>query len=211
MSVWQTETKAISRQKKLCGQGCSSNLKKDQSFPGQCIAVDHYICSTKGRLFTSRGNPNDTDMYTGGALFVDMNSKQVENVFQQHLNTHETLKAKQDFELKSKDAGVIPLEYISDNDSAFTSKSYAAHLSNCSQIQPFAGVGAHHHNGVAEKAIQNIIMSIARTMMLHSAIHWPEISDPSLWPMAVQYATYLYNKVPDPSTGLCPDDLFTKT
>ena len=99
MSVWQTETKAISRQKKLCGQGCSSNLKKDQSFPGQCIAVDHYICSTKGRLFTSRGNPNDTDMYTGGALFVDMNSKQVENVFQQHLNTHETLKAKQDLEL----------------------------------------------------------------------------------------------------------------
>ena len=54
-------------------------------------------------------------------------------------------------------------------------------------------------------------MSIARTMMLHSAIHWPEVADPSLWPMAVQYATDLYNKVPDPSTGLCPDDLFTKT
>ena len=54
-------------------------------------------------------------------------------------------------------------------------------------------------------------MSITRTMMLHSAMHWPEISDPSLWPMAVQYATYLYNKVPDPSTGLCPDDLLTKT
>ena len=47
-------------------------------------------------------------MYTGGALFVDMSSKQVENVFQQHLNTHGTLKAKQDFELKCKDAGVIP-------------------------------------------------------------------------------------------------------
>ena len=54
-------------------------------------------------------------------------------------------------------------------------------------------------------------MSIARTMMLHSVIHWPEVSDPSMWPMAVQYATYLYNKVPDPSTGLCPDDPFTKT
>ena len=83
-------------------------------------------------------------------------------------------------------------------------------LSNFSQIQCFAGVGAHHHNGVAEKAIQTI-MSIARTMMLHSAIHGPEVSDPSLWPMAVQYAAYLYNKVPDPCKGLCPDDLFTKT
>ena len=90
------------------------------------------------------------------------------------------------------------------------SKSYTARLSNSSQIQQFAGVGAHHHNGVAEKAIQTI-MSIARTIMLHSAIQWPEVSDPSLWPMAVQYATYLYNKVPDPSTGLCPDDLITRT
>ena len=109
-------------------------------------------------------------MYTGGALFVDMSSKPVENVFQQHLNPHETLKTKQDFKLKCKNAGVIPLEYISDNGSAFSSKFYAAHLSNFSQIQPFAGVGTHHHNGVAEKAIQTII-SIARTMMLHSAIH----------------------------------------
>ena len=54
-------------------------------------------------------------------------------------------------------------------------------------------------------------MSIAITMMLHSAIHWPEVSDPSLWPMAVQYATYLDNKVPDTSTGLYSDDPFTQT
>ena len=74
----------------------------------------------------------------------------MENVFQQHLNTHETLKAKQDFKLKFKDAGVIPLEYISDKGTAFTSKSYTAHLSNFSQIQQLAGVGAHHDNGVAE-------------------------------------------------------------
>ena len=85
------------------------------------------------------------------------------------------------------------LEYIFENGSAFTSKSYAAHLSNFSQIQCSAGVGAHCHKGVAEKAIQTI-MSIAKTMMLHSAIHWPEVSEPCLWPMAVQYATYLYKQ-----------------
>ena len=66
---------------------------------------------------------------------MDMSSKQVEKDFHQHLNIHETLKAKQDFELKCKDAGVIPLVYISDNGSAFTSKSYIAHLSNFPQIQ----------------------------------------------------------------------------
>ena len=89
-------------------KGFEGDLKKDKLFPRQCIAPDHYICSTKGRLFTSRGETKDTDMYTGGALFVDMSSEQVENVFQQDLNTDETLKAKQDFKLKCKDAGVIP-------------------------------------------------------------------------------------------------------
>ena len=74
-------------------------------------------------------------MYTGGALFVDMSSKQMENVFQQHLNIHATLKAKQDYELKCKDAGVLPLKYISNNGTVFISKSYTVHLSNLSQIQ----------------------------------------------------------------------------
>ena len=53
-------------------------------------------------------------------------------------------------------------------------------------------------------------MSIARAMMLHAAIHWPEIADSSLWPMAVQHATYLHNNMPNPTTGLSPNDLFTR-
>ena len=47
-------------------------------------------------------------MYTGGTLFMEMSFKAVDNVFQQQLNTHETLKAKQDIKLKCKEAGVIP-------------------------------------------------------------------------------------------------------
>ena len=135
MPVWQAEKRPSPGKRSSVVKDVEGNLKKEKLFLGQYIAVDHDICSTKGRLFTSKGKTKDTNMYTGGALFVDMSSKLVENVFQQHLNTHETLKAKQDFELKCKDAGVIPLEYISDNGSTFTSKSYAAYLSNFSQIQ----------------------------------------------------------------------------
>ena len=47
--------------------------------------------------------------------------------------------------------------------------------------------------------------------MLHAAIHWPDTADPSLWPMAVKHAEYLYNRIPDPSTGLSPHDIFTRT
>ena len=149
-------------------------------------------------------------MYTGGAIYVDMATNLVHVEFQHHLNTHETLAATVEFEQMCLDAGVIPQEYLSDNGSAFTSKKYMAHLRQFSQISRFAGMGAHHHNGVAEWAIQTI-MSIAWTMMLHAAIHWPEMADPSLWPMAVQHAMFLHNHVPSPSTGLCPHYLFFKT
>ena len=185
-------------------------LKDQRLLPGQTVSVDHFICSTKGRLFTSRGHSKDADMYTGGAIYVDMATDLVHVEFQRHLNTHETLAATAEFERMCLDAGVIPQEYLLDNGSAFTSKEYMAHLRQFSQISRFTGVGAHHHNGVAERAIQTI-MSIARTMMLHAAIHWPDMADPSLWPMAVQHAVFLHNHVPSPSTGLCPHDLFFKT
>ena len=47
-------------------------------------------------------------------------------------------------------------------------------------------------------------MSIAWMMMLHTAIHWPEMADSSLWPMVVQHATFLHNNMPNPTTGLVP-------
>ena len=48
------------------------------------------------------------------------------------------------------------------------------------------------------------------SMMLHSAIHWPEMGDQVLWPMAVAHAIYIYNHVPLTESGVCPSDLFTK-
>ena len=164
---------------------------------GQTVSVAHFVCSTKGQLFTSRGRSKDADMYTGGAIYVDMATSLVHVECQRHLNTHETLAATAEFERMCLDNGIIPQEYLSDNGSAFTSKEYMAHLRQFSQISRFAGVGAHHHNGVAERAIQ-AIMSIARTIMLHAAIHWPGMADPSLWPMAVQHAVFLHNHVPSP-------------
>ena len=47
--------------------------------------------------------------------------------------------------------------------------------------------------------------------MLHAAIHWPEVADPALWPMAVAHAIWLWNYVLKFVTGLSPLDLFTKS
>ena len=111
--------------------------------------------------------------------------------------------------MRCQDVGIMPQEYISDNGSAHTLSQYTADLHDFKQIHHLARVGAHHHNGVAERSIQSI-MSITRMIMLHTAIHWPEMVDSSLWPMAVQHATYLHNNMPNPTTGLSPNDLFAQ-
>jgi hypothetical protein len=131
--------------------------------------------------------------------------------YQTHLTTHETLMSKEHFELMCCNHGVIPQSNLPDNAKCFTAKEFSERLSLFKQIVQFAGVGAHRHNGNAERSIQTIML-IARTMMLHAAIHWPEdVADPSLWSMAVLHAVYLYNHMPNQTTGMSPSDIFTKS
>ena len=185
-------------------------LKKDHLLPSQCMSVNHFVCNTKGQLYTSHGKTSPNDMYDGGCIYFDHASGFIHCEHQVNLTTHETLQAKECFEWMCRDYGVIPQTYMSNNGKPFVSKDYEQHLAAFKQIQNFAGVGAHHHNGMAEHAIQ-MIMSIVRTMMLHTAIHSPEVADTSLWPMAVDHAVYLYNHVPNELTGLAPIDIFTCT
>lgn len=206
------------KQKRATTPGKTSHVIKDKVgaitknnlLPGQEVSVDHFKCSTKGRLFTSMGKTSDSDMYSGGALFIDHASGYVDVQFQTQPNTHETIKSKTAFEMHCRDYGVLVQRYISDNGVAFTSADFTAELTKFNQTIRFAGVGAHHHNGHVERAI-GTIMSVSRTMLLHAAIHWPQVADPQLWPMAVKYAVFLWNHMPNEHTGLSPSDVFTRT
>jgi len=191
-------------------------ISSNQVQPGQRVSIDHFVCSTKGRLFSGYGIPNsetakrDPKWYTGGCIFVDESTNFVHIEFQAHLNTHETLAAVEAFEKHALDSGVIVQSYTADNGTSFTSRGFLAHLSKFAQTIRHSGPGSHHQNGKAERSIQTI-MAIARTMMLHAAIHWPDVSDPTLWPMAVTHAVWLWNHLPNTETGLSPHDLWTKT
>ena len=185
-------------------------LRSNNVYPGQEVSVDHFICSTKGRLFSSRGKTKDNDMYCGGCIFVDHCSNYIFIEFQKTLHSHATVASKESFEAHARDYGVLIQKYLCDNGTAFTSNDFQKHLQSFHQHIRFAGVGAHHHNGHAERAISTI-MSISRAMLIHSALHWPEVSDAALWPMCVAHAVYIWNHVPSPSTGLSPADLFTKS
>ena len=185
-------------------------LKKDNLFPGQKVSVDHFVCSAKGRLIHTFGKEDPKKQYTGGCIFVDHASGYIFIEHQVHLNTQETLEAKKACENHFRDFGVVVSEYLSDNGSVFTSKQYTEHLLMFGQVNSFAGVGAHHHNGIAERSIQTI-MSCARTMMMHQSMHWPEVASQNLWPLAVDHAVFLFNHMPNSATGLSPHDLLSRS
>ena len=69
-------------------------------------------------------------------------------------------------------------------------------------------MGAHHQNGVAERAIQTV-SSWAHTMLLHATIHWPEVEHLNLWPFALQHAAFLWNHFPNRTTGVAPIEIFS--
>ena len=186
----------------------TGNVKKDKLLPGQCVAVDHFTCSSKGRLFTSAGKTAPSSMYCGAALFTDMATGLMHAEFQTTFDTAQTLHATHRFEAKMRDMGIHVQSYRADNGSAFTSAQFQADLARKSQDMTRSGRGVHSQNGVAERAIQTVT-SIARTMMIHSAIHWPAVADSSLWPMALQHAIYLHNRFPLKGVGHSPYELAT--
>lgn len=54
---------------------------------------------------------------------------------------------------------------------------------------------------------------MARTFMIHVALHWDEQGSDAitLWPFAVCHATWLYNQLPNGVTGLSPLKILTGT
>jgi hypothetical protein len=75
---------------------------------------------------------------------------------------HETMKSKLKYEKFCRDHGVVPQEkFHTDRGSAFTSEELHQHLQAFHQGITYAGTGAHHHNVIAERAIQTV-MSCAR-------------------------------------------------
>ena len=65
-------------------------------------------------------------------------------------------------------------------------------------------------NGVAENAIK-IVVSKARTMMVHCSLHWPDECDVSHWPMAMSYAARLHCHTPNRESKKAPAEIFCQS
>ncbi|MGH7955235.1 MAG: hypothetical protein ACREOZ_04670, partial [Gloeomargaritales cyanobacterium] len=106
----------------------------------------------KGRLRTSRGASKNEDMYCGGAIFCDHATKLIDVRHQVTLGASDTVRSKKLFERMAFTHGVIVHSYHGDN-GIFSSAEFKKHLEDTNQEIRYSGVGAHHQNGVAERAI----------------------------------------------------------
>jgi hypothetical protein len=147
--------------------------------------------------------------YVGGCIFVDHGSGYVNVQNQLGFSAVETIRAKQSFKQFFLGNGVIVQNYLTDS-GAFKANKFVKVIKVINDTQQrlrFCGTNAHHKNGVAERSIQTV-SNLARAMILHASMHWKDDVDASFWPMAVQYATHIYNNTPG-DNGVCPTDIFT--
>jgi hypothetical protein len=116
------------------------------------------------------------------------------NYHQVTFTAAETVQAKHAYERELEQYDRKVKHYHADN-GIFDSEEFREYIQIMDQRITFSGVGAHHHNGKAERAIQTVVDK-ARSMLLHVSMHWPEAFSMDLWPYAMDYAVFIYNHTP---------------
>ena len=164
-------------------------LSSSHLYPGDAVSVDQYVVSEKGRLYTSYRQENPADRYSGGTIYVDHASGKIFLYHQVSHGAGETLMGKRAFEREAHHKRFCIKKYHGDN-GIFVSDEFRRDCLLKDQLLDLSGVGAHHQNGSAERTIRTIT-SLARAMMIHSALHWNNSHDLSLWPMAMDHAVWI--------------------
>jgi hypothetical protein len=67
---------------------------------------------------------------------------------------------------------------------------------NKGQALSFAGLNAHHQNGIAKHKIHSL-QELAQTMLIHANKRWSKAVLANLWPYAIRMANYVLNKTPN--------------
>ena len=194
---------------RLEGRDTSMVLKHGDLRPGDCISTDHYSSSAVGRLPDSYGK--ESAGYTCGTLFVDHASGKIFNFSQFTKETTETLQSKHALETSARLDGITIHKYHSDN-GTFASAEFRSDCTRQSQVHDFSAPHSKFQNGVAERNIGTVVRW-ARANLLHLARHWPRggYVYTRLWPFAIDYAIWVFNRLPRFDCGVCPNEIWTGT
>ena len=65
------------------------------------VSADHYISQDPGRLYHTKGKPDQSDIFSGGCVFIDHVSGCMSIKHQVDINATETVKAKLTFDMEA--------------------------------------------------------------------------------------------------------------
>ena len=100
--------------------------------------------------------------------------------------------------------------YHTDNE-IFNSSEFMEEMLKKQKNIRFSGVGASHQNGAEERAIKTFF-TMERTMLMNTALRCPEDTfTTDLWPMAMHYAVWVYNRTPDMQSGLSGIEIWSRS
>lgn len=161
--------------------------------PGQVISVDQLKSPTPGLVAQMRGIPMKA-RYEYATVFVDHYSGMSYIHLQKTQDAEETVEAKIAFERYAATMGVKVLNYHGDN-GIFRANLWVQHCAKNDQGLTFAGVGAHHTNGMAERRIKEL-QNMTRASMVFAAHRWSNAITTNLWPYAMRLANESINAAP---------------
>jgi hypothetical protein len=146
----------------------------------------------------------------GSTVFADQASDFSYIYHHTSLNSAQTVQAKQAFEAEAKRHGVTIKHYHADN-GLFRTKPFEQGIEEKKrQTLSFAGVCAHHQNGIAEKRIGDLQRK-ATTLLLHAQRRWPDAINTHLWPYAIRCANETRNTCPTKTSALSPLNKFCQS
>jgi hypothetical protein len=125
------------------------------------------------------------------------------------MSSEETVQGKEAFERLAKSHGIHIKHYHADN-GRFKDNAFTRAVEPNNQTISFAGVGAHHQNGIAEKRIGDLQRK-ATTLLLHAQRRWPDAISTYLWPYALKAANDSRNNAPTRKQDTCPISRFSET
>ena len=75
----------------------------------------------------------------------------------------------------------------------------------------FSGSGASHKNGSSELTIKTLV-TMASTMLMHADMRFSENTfSTDIWPMAMDYAVWVYNRIPGIQSGLSAIEIWSSS
>ena len=161
--------------------------------PGDVISVDQLVSPVPGFIAQMTGKLT-VKRYRYATVFVDQASRVGYTHLQKSADADETVEAKVAFEAFMDSMGILVKAYHADN-GIFRAHKWTQACAEQKQRLTFAGVNAHHQNGMAERRIREL-QEMARTMMVHANRRWPRCFSTMLWPYALRMANHVYNNTP---------------